>query len=69
VAADNHATLAEYGARLLAQTGISVSRPVLCVILKRLGLVRKMYVIVTTSSDRRRRLFEPCYLSGVVKLP
>jgi len=44
VAADNHATLAEYGARLLAQTGISVSRPVLCVILKRLGLVRKMYV-------------------------
>lgn len=41
VAADNHATLAEYGARLLAQTGVSVSRPVLCVTLKRLGLVRK----------------------------
>lgn len=41
VAADNHATLAEYGARLLAQTGISVSRPVLCVTLKRLGLARK----------------------------
>jgi transposase len=41
VAADNDATLAEYGAQLQAQTGVSVSRPVLCVTLKRLGLVRK----------------------------
>jgi transposase len=41
VAEDNAATLAEYGARLLAQTGVRVSRPVLCVTLKRLGLVRK----------------------------
>ena len=41
VAADNHATLAEYGARLAAQTGIHVSRPVLSVTLKRLGLTRK----------------------------
>jgi transposase len=41
VAADNDATLAEYGAQLQMQTGISVSRPVLCVTLKRLGLSRK----------------------------
>ena len=41
VAADNDATLAEYGARLAAQTGVNVSRPVLCVTLKRLGLRRK----------------------------
>ena len=41
VAADNHATLAEYGARLAGQTGVRVSRPVLCVTLKRLGLARK----------------------------
>ena len=41
VAADNDATLAEYGARLAAQTGVRVSRPVLCVTLKRLGLTRK----------------------------
>lgn len=41
VAADNHATLAEYAAQLQAQTGVRVSRPVLCVTLKRLGLVRK----------------------------
>ena len=41
VVADNDATLAEYGARLTAQSGISVSRPVLCVTLKRLGLPRK----------------------------
>ena len=41
VAADNDATLAEYGARLAAQTGVSVSRPVLCVIRKRLGLPRQ----------------------------
>ena len=41
VAADNDATLAEYGARLAAQTGVNVSRPVLCVTLKRLGLPRK----------------------------
>jgi transposase len=41
VAADNDATLAEYGARLAAQTGVRVSRPVLCVTLKRLGLRRK----------------------------
>jgi transposase len=41
VAADNDATLAEYGARLAAQTGVSVSRPVLCVTLQRLGLPRK----------------------------
>ena len=41
VAADNHATLAEYGARRAAQTGVRVSRPVLSVTLKRLGLTRK----------------------------
>lgn len=41
VAADTDATLAEYGARLQAQTGVGVSRPVLSVTLKRLGLVRK----------------------------
>jgi transposase len=41
VAADNDATLAEYRAQLQAQTGVSVSRPVLCVTLKRLGLPRK----------------------------
>jgi transposase len=41
VAADNDATLAEYGARLAGQTGIHVSRPVLSVTLKRLGLTRK----------------------------
>jgi transposase len=41
VAADNHATLAEYGARLARQTGVRVSRPVLSVTLKRLGLTRK----------------------------
>jgi transposase len=42
VAADNDdATLAEYSARLAAQTGTHVSRPVLCVTLKRLGLTRK----------------------------
>ena len=41
VAADNHATLAEYGARPAAQTGVRVSRPVLCVTLKRPGLTRK----------------------------
>jgi transposase len=41
VAADNDATLAEYGARLTAQTGVNFSRPVLCVTLKRLGLPRK----------------------------
>jgi transposase len=41
VAADNDATLAEYGARLQAQTGVSVSQPVLSVTLKRLGLSRK----------------------------
>ena len=41
VAADNDATLAEYGARLAAQTGVTVSRPVLCITLKRLGLRRK----------------------------
>ena len=41
VAEDNAATLAEYGARLGARTGINLSRPVLCVTLKRLGLVRK----------------------------
>jgi transposase len=41
VAVDNDATLAEYGARLAAQTGVHVSRPVLSVTLKRLGLSRK----------------------------
>ena len=41
VAADNDATLAEYGARLATQTGVHVSRPVLSVTLKRLGLSRK----------------------------
>lgn len=41
VAADNDAALAEYGARLAAQTGVSVSQPVLSVTLKRLGLLRK----------------------------
>jgi transposase len=41
VAADNHATLAEYSARLAAQTGVSVSPPVLSVTLKHLGLSRK----------------------------
>ena len=41
VAADNHATLAEYGARRAAQTGVRVSRPALSVTLKRLGLTRK----------------------------
>ena len=41
VAADNDATLAEYGARLAAQTGVRVSQPVLSVTLKRLGLPRK----------------------------
>jgi transposase len=41
VAADNHATLAEYGARLAGQTGVRVSRSVLCITLKRLGLARK----------------------------
>ncbi len=41
VAADNDATLAEYGARLAAQTGGHVRRPVLSVTLKRLGLSRK----------------------------
>jgi transposase len=41
VAADNDATLAEYGARLAAQTGVHVSQPVLSVTLKRLGLSRK----------------------------
>ena len=41
VAADDHATLAEYGARLAGQIGVRVSRPVLCVTLKCLGLGRK----------------------------
>ena len=41
VAADNDATLAEYCARLAAQTGVNVSRPVLCITLKHLGLRRK----------------------------
>jgi transposase len=41
VAADNDATLAEYGAQLAARTGVNVSQPVLCVTLKRLGLRRK----------------------------
>jgi transposase len=40
VAADNDATLAEYGARPAAQTGVRVSRPGLCVTLKRVGLTR-----------------------------
>jgi transposase len=39
-AADNEATLAEYGARLQAQTGVSVSQPGLSVTRKRLGLAR-----------------------------
>jgi transposase len=41
VAADNHAILAEYGARLAGQTGVRVGRPGLCVTLKRRGLARK----------------------------
>jgi transposase len=43
VAEDNSATLAEYGARLSARTGVTVCPSVLCVTLKRLGLVRKTY--------------------------
>lgn len=41
VAADNDATLSEYRERLVAQTGVRVSVPVLCVALKRFGLSRK----------------------------
>ena len=55
VATDNHATLAEYGARLAGQTGVRVSRPVLCVTLKRLGLARKKDAPGERAGTRRCR--------------
>jgi transposase len=54
-AADNDATLAEYGARLTAQTGVSVSRPGLCVTVKRLGFPRKKDPSGERAGGRRYR--------------
>lgn len=41
VARQNDATLAEYAERLAARTGVQVSRPTLCQVLRRLQLRRK----------------------------
>lgn len=41
VAEDNHATLADYAARLAERMGVRVSNPVLCKALKRMKLTRK----------------------------
>ncbi len=67
VAADNDATLAEYGARLAAQTRVSVSRPVLCVTLKRLSLPRKKKTLrgrAQTRADGAAERVALCSLPG-----
>ena len=54
--ADNDATVAEYGARRAAQTGVTVSRPVLSVTLKRLGLTRKKFAAQVKSIAPENRV-------------